>query len=141
MLLRHEHALRRSPSCPSGTTSSASHGLRFTRQQMLQGVFRAHPNASRFDNFLPLGLSLYQFSVFPPGLALRANTSEIYHSGLKLDDPVTKEQTHEYLLLSSPRKVKGRSQRPPSASRCHAGTSARTRFACSLARSSHPPCE
>ena len=63
-------------------------------------------NASRFDKFLPMGLSLCQLSVFPPGISLEANTSEIYHSGIKLDDPVTKEKTHDYLLVSSPRKVK-----------------------------------
>ena len=53
-----------------------------------------------------MGLSLAQLSLFPSGLALRSNTSEIYHSGLKLDDPVTKERAFDYLLISSPRKVK-----------------------------------
>ena len=73
---------------------------------MLEGMFRASPNASRFDVALPLGLSLVQLSVLPPGIALRSNTSEIYHSGLKLDDPVTKKRKYDYLLLSSPRRVK-----------------------------------
>ena len=30
---------------------------------------------------------------------------QVYHSGLKLDDPLTKERTHDYLLFTSPRKV------------------------------------
>jgi len=80
--------------------------LKTTKEELLQGVFRAAPNASRFDKMLPMGLSLSQLSVLPPGIALRSNTSEIYHSGLKLDDPLTKERTHDYLLISSPRKVK-----------------------------------
>ena len=73
---------------------------------MLEGAFRNAPNASKYDSMLPLGLSVYQFSLFNPAIALLANTSEIYHSGIKLDNPVTKEKTHDYLLLSSPRKAK-----------------------------------
>jgi len=72
----------------------------------LEGVWRHHPNASKFDKVLPLGLSVFQFSAFNPAISLTSNTTEIYHSGLKLDDPLTKERTHDYLLLSSPRKVK-----------------------------------
>ena len=30
---------------------------------------------------------------------------QVYHSGLKLDDPLTKERSHDYLLFTSPRKV------------------------------------
>merc|ERR1712046_461184 len=48
-----------------------------------EGIFRASSNASRFDKALPFGLSLVQFSLFAPGLALKSNTSEIYHSSLK----------------------------------------------------------
>lgn len=80
------------------------------RGEFLEGVWRASPNASRFDNMLPAGLSVYQLSAFLPGVAITANTSEIYHSGLKLDDKLTGEQTHEYLLISSPRKVRRRTQ-------------------------------
>ena len=50
------------------------------------------------------------FSMFNPGIALMINTSEVYHSGLKLDDPVTKERSHDYLLFTSPRKVRGRTE-------------------------------
>jgi len=57
-----------------------------------------------------VGLSLMHFSMFNPGIALMINTSEVYHSGLKLDDPLTKERTHDYLLFTSPRKVKGRTE-------------------------------
>merc|ERR1719424_2803118 len=39
-----------------------------------------------------------------------AGVSEVYHSGLKLDDPLTKERTHDYLLFTSPRKVKRRTE-------------------------------
>ena len=74
----------------------------------LEGVWRNEPNASKFDKFLPMGLSTFQFSLFNPAIALTSNTSEIYHSGLKLSDPVTGERTHDYLLLSSPRKVKAK---------------------------------
>jgi hypothetical protein len=73
---------------------------------VLQGVWSAAPNASRFDKMLPFGLSVFKFSLFDPAIALTSNTSEIYHSGLKLTDPLTKETTHEYLLLDSPRRVK-----------------------------------
>ena len=74
--------------------------------QMLHGIFSAEPNASRFDKLMPFGLSLYQLSLFDPAISLLSNTTEIYHSGIKLDDPVTKEKTHDYLLISSPRRVK-----------------------------------
>ena len=45
------------------------------------------------------------FSMFPPGIAIKCNTSEIYHSGIKLDD-AGGAKSHDYLLISSPRKVK-----------------------------------
>ena len=80
--------------------------LKTSKDELLQGVFRRAPNASRFDKLLPFDLSLSQLSILAPGIALRSNTSEIYHSGLKLDDPVTKERAFDYLLISSPRKVK-----------------------------------
>ena len=80
--------------------------LSTSRSALLSGVFRDAPNASRFDVMLPGGLSLIDLSIFSPGLMISANTSEIYHSGVKLDDKVTKEKTHDYLLISSPRKVK-----------------------------------
>ena len=80
--------------------------LATSKGEMLQGIWSAAPNASKFDAMLPLGLSIFMFSAFNPAIALLSNTSEIYHSGLKLDDPLTKERTHDYLLLSSPRKVK-----------------------------------
>ena len=57
-----------------------------------------------------MGLSLMHFSMFNPGVALQINTSEVYHSGLKLDDPLTKERTHDYLLFTSPRKVRRRTE-------------------------------
>ena len=69
--------------------------------EVLRGVWRASANASRFDAILPLDYSLIQVSLLPPGIAITANTSEIYHSGLKLDDQLTKERSHDYLLLSS----------------------------------------
>ena len=72
-----------------------------TPKEVLEGVWRASANASRFDAILPLDYSLFQIALLPPGIAITANTSEIYHSGLKLDDPLTKERTHDYLLLSS----------------------------------------
>ena len=100
----------------------------YTRsRQVLEGIWRMEHNASRFDKMLPFGLSLYQFSLFNPAISLESNTTEIYHSGIKvrrsparylsthtdtplaasqLDNPVTKEKTHDYLLLSSPRKVR-----------------------------------
>ena len=84
--------------------------LKTSKEEVLRGCFKAAPNASRFDKMLPFDLSLAHFSVLPPGLALRVNTSEIYHSGLKLDDPLTKERTHDYLLFSSPRKVKEKTE-------------------------------
>jgi len=80
--------------------------LTTTRGELLEGVWRASPNASRFDKVLPLGLSVFQMSAFMPGIAITANTSEVYHSGMKLSDKLTGEQTHEYLLISSPRKVR-----------------------------------
>jgi len=80
--------------------------LSATKSQMLHGIFSAEPNASRFDKLMPFGLSLYQLSLFDPAISLLSNTTEIYHSGIKLDDPVTKEKTHDYLLISSPRRVK-----------------------------------
>mmetsp|Transcript_28849 Transcript_28849/g.70243 ORF Transcript_28849/g.70243 Transcript_28849/m.70243 type:complete len:179 (-) Transcript_28849:763-1299(-) len=57
--------------------------LSTTKSQLLDGVFRMEPNASRFDKFLPLGLSMYSLSMFNPGIAIKCNTSEIYHSGSK----------------------------------------------------------
>ena len=80
--------------------------LSTNKADMLRGIFRNAPNASKFDKMLPMEMSLFDLSLFNPGIALTSNTSEIYHSGLKLDDPVTKERTYDYLLLSSPRKVK-----------------------------------
>ena len=48
--------------------------------------------------------------VYRSGLPLLTTTRvlpayQVYHSGLKLDDPLTKERTHDYLLFTSPRKV------------------------------------
>jgi len=80
--------------------------LSTSKAEVLEGIWRMEHNASRFDKMLPFGLSLYQFSLFNPAISLESNTTEIYHSGIKLDNPVTKEKTHDYLLLSSPRKVK-----------------------------------
>jgi hypothetical protein len=84
--------------------------LSSSQSAFIEGIFRASRNASRFDKALPFGASLVQLSLFAPGLALKSNTSEIYHSTLKLDDPLTKERTHDYLLVSSPRKVKGKTE-------------------------------
>jgi len=81
--------------------------LKTDKSTMLNGIWSMDQNASRFDKMLPLGLTAYKLSLFPPGVSIEANTSEIYHSGIKLDDPITKQKTHDYLLLSSPRKVKG----------------------------------
>jgi hypothetical protein len=88
----------------------STYSVAATKAELLQGVFKQHPNASRFDRMFglsSLGLSLSQFSLFPSGISLEANTTEIFHSGLQLDDPLTKEKTHDYLLISSPRKVQG----------------------------------
>lgn len=85
-----------------GSMASLSTG----QSAFISAVWAAHPNASKFDALLPAGLSLTHLSLFPPGIALEANTSEIYHSGIKLDDPLTKKKTHDYMLVSSPRKVK-----------------------------------
>lgn len=52
------------------------------------GVWRLSPNTSRWDALLPAGLSIAQLSVLSPGIALTANTSEIYHSGMMLADKV-----------------------------------------------------
>jgi hypothetical protein len=82
------------------------YSLSTSKADMLEGVWRAAPNASKFDKMLPMDLSVFHFSLFNPAISLVSNTSEIYHSGLKLDDVVTKERTHDYLLLSSPRKVR-----------------------------------
>ena len=35
---------------------------------------------------------------------------DLQSEGLKLDDPLTKERTHDYLLFSSPRKVKEKTE-------------------------------
>lgn len=80
--------------------------LATSQRDFMSGAWRADPNCSRFDKLLPGDFSISQLSLFPAGVAIRANTTEIYHSGLKLDDPLTKERTHDYLLLQSPRKVK-----------------------------------
>jgi len=84
--------------------------LSVTKGAFIEGIFRGAPNASRFDKLLPFDLSMVQVSLFAPGIALKSNTSEIYHSSLKLDDPLTKQRTHEYLLISSPRKVRGKTE-------------------------------
>ena len=76
--------------------------------KMLVGVWQLSPNTSRWDAMLPGGFSVSQLSMLSPSLAIRANTSEIYHSGMALTDPLTKEKTHEYLLIASPRKVRRR---------------------------------
>lgn len=67
--------------------------LSTSRSALLGGVWRDAPNSSRFDAMLPGGLSVFDLSLFPPGVAITANTSEIYHSGVKLDDKITKEKT------------------------------------------------
>ena len=84
-----------------------------SKGEVLSAVWSSSPNTSRFDELLglpALGLSLMHFSMFNPGIALMINTSEVYHSGLKLDDPVTKQRSHDYLLFTSPRKVRGRTE-------------------------------
>lgn len=80
--------------------------LKSTKAEFLRGVWQMDFNSSKFDKFLPMGASVFDLSLFLPGISLTSNTTEIYHSGLKLDDPVTKERTYDYLLISSPRKVK-----------------------------------
>ena len=81
--------------------------LATSKADMLLGIWRNAPNASKFDKFLPVpGMSVFHLSAFNPGVALTSNTSEIYHSGLKLSDKITKEMTHDYLLIASPRRVK-----------------------------------
>lgn len=87
----------------------SKYSLNTDKGTMLQGIWTDAPNASKFDRMLgldALGLSVFMLSAFNPAVSLLANTTEIYHSGLKLDDPLTGERTHDYLLLSSPRKVK-----------------------------------
>lgn len=87
----------------------SSFALNTPKEEVLRGIFDAAPNASKWDKMLgldALGLSIFQASLFNPAVALVSNTTEIYHSGLKLDDKITGERTHDYLLLSSPRKVK-----------------------------------
>jgi len=84
----------------------SKYSLGTPQAEVLQGIWRDEPNASKFDAMLPLDLSVFMFSAFNPAISLLANTTEIYHSGLKLDDKITGEKTHDYLLLSSPRKVK-----------------------------------
>lgn len=79
-----------------------------TKGELLTAVWKSAPNSSKWDRMLGLetaGLSLMSFSMFNPGIALKVNTSEVYHSGLKLDDPLTKQRSHDYLLFTSPRKV------------------------------------
>lgn len=82
--------------------------LKTTQSEFLTGVWRLSPNTSRWDALLPGSLSVSQLSVLSPGIAVTVNTSEIYHSSMMLSDKVTGAKTHEYLLLSSPRKVKGK---------------------------------
>ena len=84
----------------------SKYSLSTTKAGLLEGVWRDAPNASKYDKMLPMGLSVFHLSPLNPGIAITANTSEIYHSGLKLDDPLTGQRTHDYLLLQSPRKVK-----------------------------------
>jgi len=82
--------------------------LSATKGELLTAVWKDAPNSSKWDTMLGLdaaGLSLMSFSMFNPGIALKLNTSEVYHSGLKLDDPLTKQRSHDYLLFTSPRKV------------------------------------
>jgi len=76
-----------------------------SKADLLAGIWALEPNASKFDKMLPMG-SIFYLSAFNPSIALEANTTEIYHSGLKLDDPATGERKYDYLLLSSPRRVK-----------------------------------
>jgi len=87
--------------------------LSSTKGETLTAVWRNAPNSSKWDDMLGLSavsLSLMHFSLFNPGIALRVNTSEVYHSGLKLDDALTKERTHDYLLFTSPRKVRRKTE-------------------------------
>lgn len=87
--------------------------LSATKGEMLTSVWKNAPNSSKYDEMLGLsavGLSLMHLSLFNPGIALRINTSEVYHSGLKLDNPLTKERTHDYLLFTSPRKVRRKTE-------------------------------
>eukprot|EP00908_Phaeocystis_cordata_P009015 Transcript_1974.p3 GENE.Transcript_1974~~Transcript_1974.p3 ORF type:complete len:186 (-),score=104.07 Transcript_1974:1163-1720(-) len=87
--------------------------LSASKGEVLTAIWTNSPNTSKFDEMLGLttmGLSLMHFSMFNPGVALQINTSEVYHSGLKLDDPLTKERTHDYLLFTSPRKVRRRTE-------------------------------
>ena len=87
----------------------SSFSLNTEQNAMLQGIWSMSANTSKWDKMLgidALGLSIFICSAFNPAIALTANTTEIYHSGLKLDDKLTGERTYDYLLLSSPRKVK-----------------------------------
>merc|ERR1719424_301423 len=94
---------------PCSNWSLGSHfPLKTSPGELLSGAWRLDANTSRWDALLPAGLSVSQLSLLSPGLAVTANTSEIYHSGIMLTDKVTGDNSHEYLLLSSPRKVKGR---------------------------------
>lgn len=83
--------------------------LSATKGDVLVGAWKLAPNTSRWDALLPApGLSVAHLSLLHSGLAVRVNTSEVYHSGLALTDSLTQEKTHDYLLLSSPRKVRRR---------------------------------
>ena len=82
-----------------------------SQADFVAGLWRLDRNASRFDvppveGALPAGLPLTKLSLFAPGISLEVNSSEIYHSGIQLNDPLTKEKSHDYLMVSSPRRVK-----------------------------------
>ena len=82
----------------------------------------------------------YLHVLSPPSLR-QINTSEVYHSGLKLDDPLTKERTHDYLLFTSPRKVLCCTHGAPHLTLCHSRNRSPSRsHGPSLNRSPSPSC-
>ena len=72
---------------PCSNWSLGSHfPLKTSPGELLSGAWRLDANTSRWDALLPAGLSVSQLSLLSPGLAVTANTSEIYHSGIMLTD-------------------------------------------------------
>lgn len=87
-------------------TFGSRHGVKATTGEIIAGAWAATPNVTRFDWMLPGGLTVMDLSMSKPSLCLVANASEIFHSGAELRDPETRAKTHDYLLVSSARKIK-----------------------------------
>jgi len=85
-------------------------GTRFSYKasvaEVMSGYWETTPNVTRWDAYLPGPMTLVQLSMANPSVRLYANATEIMHSGVDLKSQATGAKTHDYLLVSSPRKVK-----------------------------------